>query len=322
MTSRRILAATGLLFGIFLSTRTASAESHPAWWRYASPEATALVGIEWDHLRSSPFADAIEGELNGDGGLGFPDLDCLKDARQILISSPVLLAAVAGDFPAATLREQATRKGLKRTLYREIEIWVTPGKDTLSIARMSDQLALLGRVKNLQDAIDRSLLEESDRANSPLLARASHYSQDDLWVVAVRLPDSLAGRFVPIEAEADGFEGGVSLGSGDAGLRLRATLSAASEEAATPLAESLKQMVASLPPMAQGIQINIDQTYVTLALAVTEKQLLAGLKAANAPTVAAATPAPVAKSEPEKPAGPQMIRIFGLDDGPREIVLH
>jgi hypothetical protein len=321
MTLRRYLVTGGLLFGMFLNARTASAESHPAWWRYASPDATALVGIQWEHLRSSPFADAISGELGGDGGLGFPDLDCLKQAHQILISSPVLLAAATGDFSTGTLREQATRKGLKRALYREIEIWVTPGKDTLSIARMSDQLALLGRVKNLQDAIDRSLLDETDRVNSPLLARASHYSQDDLWVVAAQLPDPLAERFVPIEAEAEGFEGGVSLGSGG-GLRFRAVLSASSEETAAPLAETLKQMVLSLPPVAQGIQVNIDQTYVTLALAVTEEQLLAGLKATSAATVAAVTPTPVAKREPAKPAGPQVIRIFGLDDGPREIVVH
>jgi hypothetical protein len=321
MTLWRHLVSSGLLLGILLIPRNASAESHPAWWRYASPDATALVGIQWEHLRSSPFADAISGELGGDGGLGFPDLDCLKDARQILISSPVLLAAATGEFSTAILREQATRKGLKRVLYRDVEIWVTPGKDTLSIARMSDQLALLGRVKSLQDAIDRSLLEESDRPNSPLLARASHYSQDDLWVVSARLPDPLAERFVPIEAEADGFEGGVSLGGGGAGLRLRAVLSASSEETAAPLAESLKQMVVSLPPVAQGIQVNIDQTYVTLALALTEEQLLAGLKAAGETKVAAVTPA-VAKPEPAKPAGPQVIRIFGLDDGPREIVLR
>src|SRR5450755_4605980 len=106
MTLRLLLVTAGLLS----SMGTSSAESHPAWWRYASPEATALVGIQWEHVRSSPFADAITGDLS------VPDLDCLKEARQILISSPALLAMAAGNFPAATFREQATRKGLKRAL--------------------------------------------------------------------------------------------------------------------------------------------------------------------------------------------------------------
>ena len=299
-----------LFLGILVTIGTSFAESHPAWWRYASPEATALVGIQWEHLRSSPFAGAIAGELSGDGGLGFPDLDCLKGAHQILISSPVLLAAATGDFSTGVLREQAARKGLKRALYRDVEIWVTPGKDTLSVAHLTDQLVLLGRVKNLQDAIDRSLLESTDRAYSPLLARAAHYTQDDLWVVAARLPDALAQRFVPIEAEAEGFEGGVSL---QGGLRLGAVLSASSEEAAAQLAETLLQMVASLPPIARGIQVAIDQSNVTLAMAVSEEQLVAGLRPA-----APVKPQP----EPITPAGPQVIRIFGLDDGPREIVVR
>jgi hypothetical protein len=314
MTLPPYLVMSVLLFGI----ETSSAESHPAWWRYASPEATALVGIRWENLRSSPFADAISVELRGDAGLGFPDLDCLKEARQILISSPVLLAAAAGSFPQAIIREQAAPKGLKRTLYREVEIWVNPGRDTLSIARMSDQLVLLGRVKNLQDAIDRGLLDERDQTYSPLLARAARYAQNDLWAVATRLPDPLAERFVPIEADAEGFEGGVTL---EGGLRMGAVLGASSEEAAARLAETLKHMVLSLPPVARGIQINIDEKSVSLSLAVGEEQWLAGLRTKAAAAEPVAKPEP-ARHEAVKPAGPQIIRIFGLDDGPREIVVR
>src|SRR5436190_1775756 len=69
----KLKLVTALLIGI----GAASAESHPAWWRYASPEATALVGIHWENLRSSPFAEAIADELTGEGGLGFPQLECL-----------------------------------------------------------------------------------------------------------------------------------------------------------------------------------------------------------------------------------------------------
>lgn len=300
---------------LLLSVRTSSAESHPAWWLYASPEATALVGIQWEHLRTSPFAGAISGELSGDGGLGFPDLDCIKQARQILISSPALLAMAAGDFPTATFREQAAKKGLKRALYHEVEIWVTPGKETLSIARMSDQLVLLGRLRTLQDAIDRSMLEEGNRHYSPLLARAARYAQDDLFVVAAGLPDPLAGLFVPIDAEAKEFEGTVSL---QGGLSLGAILTASSEDAATQLAETLKKTVLSLPPVARGIEVGIDQKTVTLSMALSEQQLDAGLKAST-PVVAKAAPKPVA---PPKPAGPQIIRIYGLDEGTREIVVQ
>ena len=313
---RLFMAAGGLLFGI----GTSSAESHPAWWRYASPEATALVGIQWEHLRSSPFAEAISGELSGDDGLGFPELDCLRQARQILISSPALLAMASGNFPAPVFRDQAARKGLKRALYRDVEIWVTPGKETLSIARMSDQLVLLARLKNLQDAIDRSLLEEANRGVSPLLARAAHYAQDDLWVVAAGLPDPLAGRFLPIDTPAEGFDGGVSL---ENGLRLQAAFATSSEDAANQLVETLKGMLVSMPLATRGIEIGIDQNSVTLSMAMTEQQLAAGLK--TAPAVVAKTPKPepvAAAPVVAKPAAPQVIRIYGLDEGTREIVMR
>jgi hypothetical protein len=320
MTLRLYLVTCILLFGIGTSSAQSHPSSHPSWWRYASPEATALVGIQWEHLRTSPFAEAISGELSGDDGLGFPELDCLKHARQFVISSPALLAMATGDFSAATFREQATRKGLKRALYREVEIWVTPGKETLSIARMSDQLVLLGFLRNLQDAIDRSLLEEPNRGFSPLLARAARYSQDDLWVVAVRLPDVLAERFMPIDPEAEGFEGGVSL---QAGLKLKAMFTTSSEEAADQLVETLKGMLVSMPLATRGIEIGIDQNNVTLSMAVTEQQLAAGLKTTT-PIVAKAAPKPEPEPPPAavKPAAPQVIRIYGLDEGTREVVMR
>ena len=307
MTLRPYLVTGVLLF----MAGTSFAESHPAWWRYASPEATALVGMQWEHLRTSLFAAAISGELSGDGGLGFPDLDCIKQARQILISSPALLAMAAGDFPAETLREQAVTKGLKRAVYHETEIWVTPGKDTLSIARISDQLVLLGFLTTLKDAIDRSLMEEASREYSPLLARAARHTQDDLFVVAASLPDPLAGLFVPIDAEAEGFEGGISL---QGGLRLGALLTAASEEAAEQLGKSLQQMVATLAPAAHGLRPVVRGD---------PEALDAGLKGsapAVTPAVANAAPPPVPAAP--KPSGPQIIHIYGLDGGTREIVVR
>ena len=308
MTSSRLLT----FLGILSTLATASAESHPAWWRLLSPEATALVGIDWEHLKSSAFAEAIQDELTGDGGLGFPQLDCLKEAHQILISSPSLLAAAAGNFPAEKLRQEADQGRIRRSVYHDVEIWITPGKETLSIARLSDDLILLGSVKDLQSAIDRSMSE--DAKYSPLLARAAHYAHDDFWVVASRLPDSLASRFIPIEAEADAFEAGVSL---QAGLKLSALFSADSEDGAIELADALKEIISSLPPVAQGIQVSIDQTRVHVDLGLTPAQFLAALRPPVTSADLAAKPEPVAK-----PTGPQVIRIYGLEDGLREIVLR
>jgi hypothetical protein len=297
-------------FTAFLFTATiAAAESHPAWWSFASPEATALVGIHWENLRQSAFADAVGAELSSSGNLGFPDLRCLRESKQILLSSPALLGIAAGNFPAPVLRAEAVSKGLKPAVYRDVPLWISPGKNTLSIAQISDQLLLIGLRKTLEAAIDRSLAE-TGRRYSPLLARAARFAlAQDLWVLATQLPDPLASLFVPVDAEAQSFEGAISLRDG---LRVEAVFDAGSEQAAAQIAEKLRQEIPGLPVIARGLQVTAAADSVLVAMQVSRDQLSASLRTESEP---------VKPTEPPKPTGPQVIRILGLDEGPREIVL-
>src|ERR1700730_14100856 len=150
----------------------AAAQSHPSWWTYASPDATALVGIQWENLRQSPFAETVAKELSPTGGLEFPDLDCLKQARQIILSAPSnlswMLAIEWGTFPAPIVREQALRAGLGYVHYRMVPIYVPQKGEGLGVAQMTPQLVLVGARKTLEAAIDNSLAEK-DRRYSPLL---------------------------------------------------------------------------------------------------------------------------------------------------------
>jgi len=285
------------------------AESHPAWWTLAEPKSTALVGIDWQTLRDSPFASAIRAGLPD-----FPDLPVVFDAKEILLSSPSTLAILDGKFPVETLRRQAAAKGLKPANYRGIEMFIVPNADTLSIAQLTDQLLLLGSRKTLERAVDRSLAE-TGRRYSPLLENAARVAQgNDFWVVATQLPDDLASQFVPLEIEADGFEGGVALGDG---LQMGASIDAGSPDLAAALAENLRQMIPTLPPFARTMEVSVEAQSVLLSLDVSSEQLSAALGAPQAQPKPA-VPKPV---EPPQPAGPQVIKIYGLDDGPREIVL-
>lgn len=276
-----------------------------------SPDATALVGIQWVNLRLSPFGEAVGAEMSPSGSLGFPDLPCLKDARQLVISAPGLLAIAEGAFPAATLREHAAHAGLKAATYRGVELWISPDGSALGIARISDPLLLIGARKTIEAAIDRTSTASS-RRSSPLLAPAARFAARDLWVVAARLPDPLASLFVPLDAEALAFEGGVSLRSG---LQIDATLNAGSPQAALAVAEKLRRSLSTLPAVAQGLQITPDAGNVVLSLEVNSSQLVSNLRRAAPATTA------VTIAEPAAPAGPQIIRIIGLEEGPREIVL-
>ncbi len=308
-------------------------ESNPSWWGLAPMDATAIVGIQWQNLRSSPFAEAIWGEL--DSEIGLPPLPCLADARQILIASPALLAMISGNFNTATLRAQASKIGMKPASYQGVNLWIA--KSGLSIAQLNDQLLLAGSRATLNAAIDRSQAERHHY--SPLLSRAARYGQADLWVVADRLPDPLASIFVPIDVDTGvqtgGFEGYVTLATG---LTLEASLDAGTAENAQAVADKVRQSIPLLPSIAQGMEVRVDARDVLLSLEVDPAEFAAELRgspaaapqAIQAPQPVAAVPTPPVPPVPPAaaippiapvPAGPQVIRIFGLDEGPREIIL-
>ena len=312
----------------FLACVNLAAQSHPSWWTYASPSATALVGIDWQSVRTSPFADPIEAELWGD--LGFPDLPCLRGARHFVISSPELLALASGNFAGTPLRDQASQKGFKAMTYRGIDMWFASAKGTLSVARFTDQLAMIGEPKTLQDAVDRAL--DDSRNYSPLLAKAAHLAQKDLWVVSSQLPDDLASRFVPLDADAQAFEGSISVRNG---LEIEAVLSAGSDQKAAASGDKLLKSIPTFAAIARTLQVTVEDDQVKLTLSATREQVIAALRGPEpAPKpvekIKVETPSHVEYVEVEKPVEkpvekvpekPQVIRILGLDEGPREIVM-
>lgn len=372
---------------LLATATTLAAQSHPSWWTYASPEATALVGVDWRALRDSPFADALRSELGADG-LGFPALECLDQSGQMLISSPALLAVATGSYDFATVGRQASAQGFHPIAYKNVQLWIAPRPDTLSIALMTPQVMLLGSRITLEGAIDRAAdlaAQETEQARasvrrySPLLARAAEIAHNaDLWVVSTRLPDALASRFVPLQVDTRGFSGAVSVQNG---LRLEAMLSASSSAQADVIAERMRDDFADAGSLARGIEVRVEGDQVGLSLSVPIEQFQLSLRNApsttpvRAPEVASVIVAPGVEKpkplptpdppavvvltprepkrplspdppivaakvmappelptqlapvepptphEPEKPRQPQVIRIFGLDSGPREIVL-
>jgi hypothetical protein len=356
------------IFLVFLASGLlASGQSHPSWWTFVAPDSKTLVGIEWQNLRTSPLGDAVEAELSGGGSLGIPELPCLKNSRDFLISAPPFLAAASGGCAAANLKTDAPALGMTKSLYRGIEIWSPQAG--MSIAQYADRVVVIGARKNLEAAIDRSQAET--KTYSPLLmsgAKLAHAR--DLWVVATTLPEPLAAIFVPLDVSAHNFEGGLSVKDG---LDLAATFDAGTEAAANATVVNLHKSIEKAPEIVHGLQIKNEAASVSLALQVGNAQLQASLKPptpAPAPLVipsleeaiphvalpepvehiighfdppapAFATrppepeskpePKPESKPEPARPAAPRLsvgpaperrvVRIYGLDEGVREIVL-
>jgi len=262
------------------------AQSNPSWWKYAPPEASSIVGIQWKALQSSPFASAIAAELAPGGSFGFPDLEILRSPEQILIGSPTMLAIEYGNFPIAKLRAQAEAKGLKRAAFKSAELWISNESSVMSVAYIHEKLLLVGTRKNLEETIAR-IANPKDRSFSPLLARAARYSKEDLWVVASSLPDQLASLFVPLEIEATAFEGSVSTWDG---LHLVASIERATPMKALDLADSLAENLASRPAMAEATEITTRERSVLIRMDLDEQQLASSLRVPLAPSPQTAEP--------------------------------
>ncbi len=285
-----------LIASLILGGGLCAAQSHPGWWTFAAPDSNSLIGIGWSSLRDSAFGDVVRAELSSSGSLGFPDLPCLLNAHDFLISSPPLLAGANGACTPAALRTDALAQGMKPVTYHGIAMWIAPGK-TLSVAQFSDRVVLIGLRKSLEGAIDRSLAET--HSYSPLLmagARLAHSNdahQNDLWVVATELPDPVAGIFVPLDVPDGGslrnFEGGLSTRDG---LSLDAVVNAGSDKAAVEFAGNLRRSIPQLPAIAKGLQVATNGGSVALSLKVAKDELLSSLR--QSPEPPPAVPAPVA----------------------------
>jgi len=368
-------------FCVFSSATCVMAQSHPGWWRVIAPESRSLVGIDWANLRNSPFGEALRAELSAAGSLALPELPCLMEAHEFLIASPPLLAAANGGCSPAKLRAEAGAHGMQLSAYRGIDLWIatpapTPdapglGASELSVCQLNERVVLVGSLRSLQAAIDRSLAQA--HTYSPLLIQGARLARTrDLWVVATELPDPLASIFVPFDPggmKVANFEGGIALRDG---LDLGAILDAGSEAAAAQVAATIRKSVPQFPAVAKDLRIATNRGSVTLGLQVASDALQASLRqsdhlhesdadtslpietavgtaAAHVPVTSTAPKAPVTPSTPPTPVTskatpapaaspaapaptatvspsphklePQIIRIYGLDDGPREIVL-
>lgn len=296
---------------LMVAASFAMSQSFPRSWTYVAPDATALVGIEWQHLHDSFLAEAVTAELSSSGRLGFPDLPCLWNSREILLAGPDLLAVATGSFPPATVAAQAAGLGLQPIDYDGVRLWIAREKDRRSLAQVSENLLLIGFKETLEAAIDRSLLT-TGRQMSPLLVRGARLASNfDMWISSNALPDPLVSVFVPVEFEAVDFDGGLAARND---LVLDAHYSMGTPEAASQSADYFRQAIPDFHPLLRGMKVIEDGDLVRLKLQVSPQELADQLRPPE--------PAKVEIVEaPSPPAKPRTVHIVGLDDGPREIQL-
>ncbi len=346
------------LLGLVLAPLIGRAQTDSGPWRFIPPNAKALISIDWSRVRKSHVGTLLREKWVDDAGVpGSEFLDEAdrfvisstgRAADQPDAEAPMLIV-VAGHFDLAKVRTALAQHRVKPQMYNSLQVYRQQGKDAkdLAFALLNPQTILLGDSRSVFASLDRSAFPAAEPAAGSLLARVADMDASyDAWAI-VNTPDILGGdRLTALlsgadsDVEARGFEFGVSLRTGlAADIALTFGSDAVAKSMATELSRITKLVVKdklgdpALADLEKKLKFAAQGSVAKLTLRLTPQefeknaQIFAASRKQPAPGVADIRPVvkaqqPVAaRIEPTVPPKPEkkVIRIEGLDDGPREI---
>jgi hypothetical protein len=346
------------VLGLALAPWIGRAQTDAGPWRFIPPNAKALISVDWSRIRKSHVGTLLrEKWVDGAGIPGTEFLDDAdrflisstgRPADQPDAEAPMLIV-VTGHFDLAKVRTALAQHRVKPQMYNSFQVYRQQGKDAkdLAFALLNPQTILIGDSRSVFASLDRSAFPAAEPAAGSLLTRVADMdSSYDAWAI-VNTPDILGGdRLTALlsgsdsDVDARGFEFGVSLRNG---LAADVSLMFGSDSVAKSMATELSRMVKlavkgklgdpALADLEKRLKFAAQGsvTKLTLRLSPQELEKNAQIFTASRKQPAAGVPEirpvvkqdqPVAaKVEPPVPPKPEkkVIRIEGLDDGPREI---
>jgi hypothetical protein len=322
-----------LLLFLFIPLLAAGADA--SLWRFVHPNAKALVGIQWSKVQQSEVGRWIQQRwINGES---VPGIEFLPDIDEVLISSPgpaagsdsgepLLLIAIRGHFDLARVQQVLVRQGHRAQTFGTVPIYrpAAKGSTDPAFALLSPEIILVGDIQALYATIERSRLPVSEEDDEGFLGRAQLLAtRYDCWAVMSEpgamkdfLFASLAGK--TLSSESQRFQAGISVKDG---LAIDVVLSSRTERGARTVAAKLNRMLKAsaksdgapeYSALFQKLQISSDHTNVFITLRMNQQETAASLKVplAAPPTV-----------EASHAAERKVIRIEGLDEGVREVIV-
>ena len=354
----RLPPFTGLL-AVLLAPLAAQAESDPALLRFLHPDAKALISIDWKRLRQSHLGTMIrEKWVDSNPAGAIPGAEFLDDVDLVLVSSPgrnsadpsaeaPVLIALRGRFDLEKVRAVLASHAVKPQMFNNTQVYRPQGKGgkDMAFVLLDPQTILIGDARSVFASLERNTFPAPDPGAGSLLSRAAQLDAGyDAWALittpGVLASDRLMDMFTggELNAQARGVEIGFSLRNG---LSIDTSVLFQSESAAKRMASELSRMLRlaikdkmgepAMLDLEKKLKIGPEGTLVKIAVHMTQQELdkNARIFAASHPAApiaaserAVASVHPSVKASPAPSAPPQekkVIRIEGLDEGPREI---
>jgi hypothetical protein len=344
----RIVAVLACLFPL------GSAQTDAGLWRFVHPNAKALIGIDVQRIRTSRVAAEMATQWNSmlaTMPLQIPGMDLLKSIDRVVISSPgpssagttgepALLIAVSGRFEPEKLRKMLLKSGSKPQEFHSVTIFRpqdSASKD-FGFVVLNSQTLLIGDMKSLCSTIER--VEHDSAATPPGIVDRAHDMDVayDFWAILLMPPSSLGGDRFPManmDGKLNGLEAGIAVRDGFA---FDVNLHAMSEPAAKEIAAQFSKLVhlaakdrENHPEWAgldRKLKIVIEHADVHFALRLDTREVARMTKSLSdgwerGRTLALGDAVPQLLETPIQPKKipepPLVIRIDGLDEGPRQI---
>ena len=324
-----------------LATCLPAQQPAPLNWELGHADATVLLGADIRSFRASQAGQSVNSQMQQmqkAGPIMFPftGLQVLGDIDKIFLSSPgnktaaskenpPFLLVLEGTFPEDHLR--LFRSGPIH-LYCAIKIYGPSKSTNPSLAIPDEHTILVGDEKSIRDAIDRH--GRKIGAPSPLLERAAALAaKNDMWLIARDSISNLqpAGVAVnPMAAEVEGVEAGISARDG---FVLELSIDTKTEAAARQLAQLLSsQLETALATkldreqsaiLMRSFRISSEGNRMALNFSLSKDELEQRMREMQSSPRAFTSPSP---APAPKSNTPRTVKIYGLDEGVREIPLQ
>ena len=310
-------------------------------WKFAHPQAKALIGINWKVVRDSQGGRMMRDKLESGIAEAIPGIEFLNDLEEALISSPgptegradpPALIAVRGRFDRARVKDLLVRHGARKQMYGASVIYRPQGETgrDFAIAQIDERTLLLGDVASVLAGIDRAKSEWTGGGANPVVERAQRLETSyDFWALFTA-PGALSMPGAHMPPDAREMEAGISFHNG---LSMDVRLDTASIDIARHMAVDLSKVLKLASKDQEGqpgwteivkkMHVWADSTAVRLSLRMGGDDLAKATRLwevarARRDTAQAQTHVDL------KPVPPQRktIRIEGLDEGLREIPIR